>query len=196
MPYCLVIDLKKCVGCNACSTICKAENGTPPGVTRAKIMRKETGAYPHVRRLSIPMLCMQCQDPPCVKVCPSGATSRDERTGVVSVDKTVCVGCRACVMACPYGARYYRDSEAGYFGELTPYEKIMYAAMPRGVVDKCDFCLKNRVEKGLEPACVENCCANARFFGTREEMDALIIERNGYQFRAELGTDPSVFYLP
>ena len=196
MPYCMVIDLKKCVGCNACTTICKAENGTPPGVTRAKIMRDEVGKYPDVRRRSIPMLCMHCEDAPCVNICPSAATKKDPATGVVSIDKERCVGCRACLLACPYDARYYRRDEAGYFGELTPFEKVKYADKPKGVVDKCDFCLKNRVEKGLKPACAENCLAEARHFGKLEEARAQIVERRGFQLRPELGTGPSVYYLP
>lgn len=197
MSYAFVIDLKKCVGCNACTTICKAENGTPPNVTRAKIMRKEVGTYPNVRRLSVPVLCMQCEDPPCVKACPTGATVKDAASGVVTINKETCVGCRACMLACPYGARYYRENEDGYFGkELTPFEKVKYAEQPAGVVDKCDFCLENRVKKGLEPACVQNCIAKARHFGPREEMERMIIERNGYQLRPELGTNPSVYYLP
>ena len=196
MPYGMVIDLKRCVGCNACTTICKAEHGTPPRVTRAKVMRKEVGQYPNVRRLSLPMLCMHCEDPPCVKACPSGATKRDEKTGVVTADKNVCVGCRACVMACPYGARYYREDDEGYFGGLTPYEKVKYAQMPSGVVDKCDFCVETRLSKGQQPACVQNCITQARHFGEKDVLERMVIERNGYQLRPELGTKPSIYYLP
>lgn len=198
MSYSMVIDLKRCVGCNACSTICKAENGTPPGVTRSKVMRKEIGKYPDVRRLSLPMLCMHCENPPCVDVCPSGATYKRPEDGIVVVDKDVCIGCRACITACPYGARYTSHSDVGYFGEqLTPYEEVKYQDMPAGVTDKCDFCLSSgRLERGEKPACVENCIAEARFFGTKEEMAKLVAERKGFQLRPELGTDPQVYYLP
>lgn len=191
----MVIDLMRCVGCASCATTCKEENGTPPGVTRAKVMKKELGKYPNVRRIILPMLCMQCKEPPCVDVCPSGATRKDTVSGVVTVDKDVCIGCHACATACPYGARYYRENEEGYFGaQLTPYEEVLYKNMPAGVVDKCDFCI-GRVEQGLEPACVQSCVVKARIFGKEEDLAELVKERKGRQLRPEFGTDPSVWYL-
>jgi molybdopterin-containing oxidoreductase family iron-sulfur binding subunit len=196
MSYRLVIDMKKCVGCGACASICKAENGTPPKNYRCRVMRGESGKYPTVKRYSLPVQCMHCENPPCVKVCPTGATERNS-DGIVTVDKNVCIGCRACMAACPYEARNFRASLEGYFGEaLTPFEKVKYGDHPRGVVDKCDFCLKERLSKGLKPACVENCIANARFFGAKEEMAEMVHRRNGYQLRPELGTNPSIYYLP
>jgi molybdopterin-containing oxidoreductase family iron-sulfur binding subunit len=194
MGYFMVIDLQKCVGCNACTIACKAENGTPPGVTRCKVMKKEDGVYPNTRRRSLPMLCMQCENPACVKVCPSGATSQDA-DGVVTVDKEICIGCRACATACPYSARYFRGDSIGYFGEtLSPFEEVKYKDMPIGVIDKCDFCKSRRLD-GLEPACVETCITACRQFGTKEEMEELIVKRHGEQLRTDLGTNPSVYYL-
>lgn len=196
----MVIDLKRCIGCFGCQIACKAENGTRPGTLYARVMRQETGAFPNVRRLSLPLLCMHCSAAPCVEVCPTGA-SQQRDDGIVFVDPDVCVGCRSCVMACPYGARYYQDAEHVYFREAsaTPYETARYQSHPSGVVEKCDFC-RHRLERGLEPACVANCMCKARIFGDLDdpesEVSRLIREQGGFQLNAELGTDPSVYYLP
>jgi len=195
----MVIDLKRCIGCYGCQVSCKAENGTRPGTTYARLVKREWGRYPDVRRLTIPLLCMHCSDPPCVDVCPSGASQKRD-DGVVFVDGDVCVGCRACMMSCPYGARYFQDEERAYFGDqLNPYEQSRYADHVAGVVEKCDFC-RHRLERGLEPACVSNCMTKARIFGDLDDADSevsrLVRDEKGFQLNAELGTDPSVYYLP
>lgn len=202
MRYGMVIDLKRCIGCYGCQIACKAEHATPPGIFYARVFKQEIGKYPNVRRLSLPLLCMHCADPPCLHVCPTGATAkREEDGGVVVIDKDKCVGCRYCMMACPYGARYFHAKEREYFpGQgLTPYEEWGYKDHPPGVVEKCDFCVE-RVEKGLMPACVANCPTKARYFGDLDdpysEVSRLIRERGGSQLHPELGTDPSVYYLP
>lgn len=200
MRYGMVIDLKRCIGCYGCQIACKAENATPPGILLARLFKKEFGTYPNVRRISLPLLCMNCKDPACKAVCPTGA-SEQRADGIVTVDKEKCVGCRYCMMACPYGARYYHAKEREYFpGQgLTPYEKVGYQRHPTGVVEKCDFCLE-RLGRGLQPACVANCMAKARYFGDLDdpnsEVSKLIRDKAGYQLHPELGTDPSVFYLP
>ncbi|MDO8692254.1 MAG: 4Fe-4S dicluster domain-containing protein [Dehalococcoidia bacterium] len=200
MRYGMVIDLQRCIGCYGCQVACKAENATPPGILWGRLKKGESGKFPNVRRINLPLLCMHCKDPECLKVCPSGATQQRE-DGIVFVDADVCVGCRACMVACPYTARYYHDAEKYYFGDQgpTPFEEVGYKQHPVGVVSKCDFC-RHRVDEGLEPACVANCMAKGRFFGDLDdpysEVSRLISEKRGSQLYPELGTDPSVYYLP
>jgi len=196
----MVIDLRRCIGCYGCQIACKAENGTRPGTTWARVVKREWGEYPDVKKLSIPVLCMHCGEPPCVEVCPTGASQKQESDGIVFVETDVCVGCRACVMACPYGARYYQDDERDYFEQgNNAYEQCVYAAHQKGVVEKCDFC-RHRLARGEEPACSANCMCKARIFGDLDdpvsEVSRLIREEGGFQLNPELGTDPSVWYLP
>lgn len=106
----MVIDLRKCVGCHACTIACVAENKLPPGVVYRPVIEEEIGEYPNVTRRFIPRPCMQCENPPCVPVCPVHATYTNEE-GVVEVNYEQCIGCRACLTACPYGAR---TSDFGY----------------------------------------------------------------------------------
>jgi len=200
MRYGMVIDLKKCIGCYGCHIACKSENCTPPGILWSRVLQYEWGKYPSIRRISLPVLCMHCADPPCEKVCPTGATAR-RPDGIVTLDSMKCIGCMSCVIACPYRARSLHAKEAEYFpGQgLTPYEMVGYQKHPTGVVEKCDFCL-SRLEQGLEPACVVGCMAKARYFGDLDdhysEVSQLIRNRGGFQIYPELGTDPSVYYLP
>lgn len=197
MTYGMVIDLKKCIGCHACHVRCKAENGTPPGVTRAKVLSENVGVYPDVKRSIVPMLCMQCNMPACVAQCPTGATKKDD-DGIVTINLEECIGCKACIAACPYEARYFIEGEEGYFGaELNPYETSAYVEARVGAVDKCDFCKGNgRLERGEVPACVDTCVVGARTFGEIDDLMELVESRGGYQLFPEKGTDPSVWYLP
>jgi len=204
--YAMVIDLKRCTGCFACVMACKVEHQTPPKVFWAKVLRSERGKYPVVTRQPIPVLCMHCEEPECEKVCPTGATKKRD-DGIVIVDNKKCVGCRYCVVACPYGARYFVPKWTDYFtGKDQPSSKYAeyarkkwLAENDKGVVTKCTFCVE-RVEKGRKPACVEACPAEARTFGdlddSSSEISQLIKKRKGFRLQEEQGTEPSVYYLP
>jgi molybdopterin-containing oxidoreductase family iron-sulfur binding subunit len=177
---------------------CKVENFTGPGVFWSFVEDEEVGTYPSVNRRFIPRLCMHCKNPACVDVCPTGASYQRE-DGVVLVDYDKCVGCQSCVVACPYGARYFIKENKGYFGpELTPYEKMGSSKHRPGVVEKCTFCV-DRLEKGKEPACVRACPVKARIFGDlndpSSEVSELVRSKHGFQFHKGLGCEPSVYYL-
>ena len=195
----MVIDLNLCVGCDACTMACKAENGTPPGIWYAPVYEKEVGRYPNVKRMFIPTLCNHCEDAPCLNACPTGAIFKRE-DGIVMVNDEVCCGSQACVAACPYGAMHFLETEESEFGgELTPLEKMNFAQWETGTVQKCTFCA-HRIDQGVyEPACVETCPAKCRFFGDlddpQSEVSQRVRNRNAQQPREEYGTKPSVYYL-
>jgi len=213
MPrYGMVIDLLRCIGCYGCQMACKAEHATPPGVTFARVDIQEAGKYPNMAKVILPLLCMHCEDPACEKVCPTKATQKRE-DGIVFVDKDKCIGCKYCMMACPYAARYFMEEERGYFGDqgLTPFEKIGYQKHKKGVAMKCDYCahrIDAGVKKGLipgidreaTPACVINCMAKARYFGDLDdpnsEVAKLVASGMAFQLNPELGTEPKTYYLP
>lgn len=196
----MVIDLRRCVGCYGCQLSCKAENGTPPGVFFARLLKQEEGTYPSVRQVFLPVLCNHCTDAPCVGVCPTEASHYCEG-GIVDIDADKCVGCRACMMACPYNNRYFNGERAWYFGEAgpTPYETARSERHQTGVVMKCNFC-QPRLAEGKLPACVANCPASARYFGDLDDptsnVSRLIKERSAFTLHPEAGTGPNVYYLP
>ncbi len=210
------IDLERCIGCQACALSCKAENFTAPGIKWAKLIDHETGTYPKTWREFIPMVCMHCDDPPCVGACPTGASIKRE-DGIVWVDYNKCIGCQYCVVACPYNSRYFYKDGVPYFSiSFTPTEQfntelIGIQRQRDGTVQKCTFCL-HRIDHGIKnglvpgvdwdatPACVNACPARARVFGDLDdpesELSRLIRLRRGSQFLHELRTEPSVYYLP
>ncbi len=213
----MVIDLEKCIKCDACTVACIAENHLPPGVAYNQVMEQEVGEYPNVRRDFLPRPCMQCANPPCVSVCPVEATHRRAEDGVVVIDYDRCIGCRYCVAACPYGARYFDfgeyyhpggqglgtyERDASYDGARSPEYGEMRVRKgrnsPIGNVRKCTFCL-HRVGKGLRPACVDACLGRARYFGDLADINdpirGLIATNGHFRLKEELGTEPSVYYL-
>lgn len=200
--YGMVFDLRRCIGCNACVVGCKQENSLPDSVLFTRTLSEEYGVYPAVNRVYIPTLCNHCEDAPCEKVCPSGATyTRDD--GIVMVDSDLCIGCGSCAVACPYDQRSEMSPELfkqGLFGDgkLTPFEEQGYARFTPGMVTKCDFC-SGRVDAGLDPACVVTCPTDARIFGDLDDPDSkpsqLIRERGGRPPLPEKNTRPKVFYV-
>jgi len=200
--YGMVFDLRRCIGCNACVVGCKQENSLPDGVFFTRTLSEEYGVFPAVNRVYIPTLCNHCEDAPCEKVCPSGATyTRDD--GIVMVDPDKCIGCGSCAVACPYDQRTEMDKELfdkGLYGDgkLTPFEEQGYSRFTPGMVTKCDFC-SGRVDAGLDPACVVTCPTDARIFGDLDDPDSkasqLIRERGGRPPLPEKNTKPKVYYV-
>jgi dimethyl sulfoxide reductase iron-sulfur subunit len=200
MRYGMAINLKRCIGCQACTIACKQENGTGPGVFWRKVITSEAGTYPNAKLTFLPLLCNQCSDPACANVCPVGATQK-QANGIVTIDADKCIGCRYCQVACPYGARTFVTSNTTeYFpGKgLTAYEKAVYPAHQPGTVEKCSFC-QARLAQGKDPACVKTCPAKALTFGDLDdpnsEVSKVVLANNAKPLKPEAGTEPNVLYF-
>lgn len=181
--YAMVIDLRRCVGCQSCTVSCGAENAVPLGHFRTTVSEYAVGGVHSEHKAPavavIPRLCNHCETPSCVPVCPVGATFK-RADGLVLIDATTCIGCGFCVQACPYDARFLnRETHTA---------------------DKCTFCA-HRTAAGLLPACVENCVGGARIFGDlRDPKSAVSKMLAAYKGKIvvlypEKSTDPHVYYL-
>jgi Fe-S-cluster-containing dehydrogenase component/formate-dependent nitrite reductase membrane component NrfD len=178
MPnYGFAIDLRKCIGCHACTIACKAEHEIPVGVNRCWVKTVEKGTFPTTRRFFLPVLCNQCDDAPCMKICPTNALFK-RRDGIVDLHSDSCIGCRACMVACPYDQLFIDPNTH--------------------TAEKCNFCA-NRVENQLLPACVSVCPTECRIFGDLDDPTsevAQIAQRESISVRKpEKGTAPKVFYI-
>jgi Fe-S-cluster-containing dehydrogenase component/formate-dependent nitrite reductase membrane component NrfD len=178
MPnYGFAIDLRKCIGCHACTIACKAEHDIPIGVNRCWVKTVEQGTFPVTRRLFFPVLCNQCDNAPCVRICPTNALYR-RRDGIVDLNGDACIGCRACMVACPYDQLFIDPNTH--------------------TAEKCNFCA-NRVENELLPACVSVCPTECRIFGDLDDPSsevARIAQAQAATVRKpEKGTIPKVFYI-
>jgi Fe-S-cluster-containing dehydrogenase component len=196
----LVIDLNVCVGCHACVTSCKEWNTSgsagpmfddnpygknPTGTFFNRVQSFEIGQFPSTETVHFPKSCLHCEEPPCVPVCPTGASYKRQEDGIVLVDYDKCIGCKYCSWACPYGAR-----------ELDEDQKVM---------KKCTLCVdriydRNLPEAERKPACVRACPTSARLFGDIHDPDSevshAIREQGGYALMPEWGTSPANHYLP
>jgi len=175
--YAMVVDLRKCIGCHTCSVACKSENHVPLGGWRTWVKQVERGEYPRVMGTFLPLLCNNCDNPPCVHVCPVQASYR-RPDGIVMVNPHRCIGCRMCMSACPYDMRYVNP------------------LMP--IVQKCHFCA-HRLDKGLKPACVEACPTLALIIGNihdpKSEVSRLILDNAFMVMKPEMNTHPMVYYI-
>jgi len=175
--YVMVIDLRRCVGCQACTVACKQENNVPLTAFRTWVKQIEKGRYPNVRKVSLPSLCNHCEKPICVQNCPVQASYQRE-DGIVLIDYDRCIGCKYCIASCPYDVRF-----------VNPLRKT---------VEKCTFCV-HRVDRGEKPACVETCMAKARTFGDlndpNSDVSRLIADFPVSPLKPDSGTVPRVFYV-
>jgi Fe-S-cluster-containing dehydrogenase component len=198
--YGLVIDVGRCTGCYACVVACKSENSTRPEVSWIRIQEDEEGEYPQVSRRYTPLLCTQCGEMPCAKVCPSGAIFIGD-SGIVYIepDKCFCRDNHPCIAACPFDILQVNKGKSSYFPDyLTPFEKEAYEAHRDGVVEKCTLCF-HRIDAGRLPACVQACPSQAMIFGDHDDpnstLSKLISSGRTRDLKEELKVDPSVVYI-
>ena len=203
MRYGMVIDLKRCSGCKTCSVVCKVANNIPNDIIWNRVLTEgcerfdsAEGTYPNLSRTYLPLACQHCENPACERVCPTGATCKDDK-GRVEIDYDKCIGCRMCMAACPYNARTFnwndpvRATGASY-GDARVPERA------RGVMEKCTLC-KERTDEGDEPMCVRCCPADARIFGDLDDPDSAVSrlrrDQGAEVLLEDKGTRPQVFYV-
>ncbi|MGE5125796.1 MAG: 4Fe-4S dicluster domain-containing protein [Betaproteobacteria bacterium] len=214
--FAYALDISRCIGCRRCVYACAEENNLSrePQIhwIRVLAMEKERGvdfthadAYyepkqvPQDGHFYVPVACQQCENPPCTKVCPVGATWK-EPDGIVVIDYDWCIGCRYCMAACPYGARHFNWAEPSVpAAELNPNTHYLgNRPRPKGVVEKCTFCIQ-RTRVGRYPACVEVCPVGARKFGNLLDADGeiryILEHKRVLVLKEDLGTVPRFFYF-
>jgi phenylacetyl-CoA:acceptor oxidoreductase 27-kDa subunit len=210
----MVIDTRRCIGCYSCVIACRQEHFVPSDIYFNRVLVSEKGTFPTVQKIILPVQCNHCEEAPCVKACPTGASSQRE-DGLVLVDSDKCVGCNYCAVACPYQQRTpYENPKSEFFpGQgLTPYEKLGKELYPyqAGTVLKCTFCveridagikagLKPGIDREATPACAITCPTQTRTFGDIDdpasEISRLIFEKKAKPLHPEFGTLPSVYYI-
>ncbi len=208
----MAIDMQKCrqnEGCVECTKICHKIHNVPDiGNSKEEIkwIWKENfeAAFPNqhhdlledeIKNNQVVVLCNHCDDPPCVKVCPTQSTWKRESDGIVMMDMHRCIGCRYCVAGCPYGSRNFNFRDPRPFIKETNPE---YPTRTKGVVEKCNFCAE-RLADGLLPACVDICPEKALIFGNindpKSEIRQILKSRHSIRRKPILGTNPQIYYL-
>lgn len=202
--YVMLVDMKRCIGCHTCAIACKQGNNLPNDVWWNRVltfggpaMDTPHGSFPNLEMKYLTLNCQHCEDPPCVAACPAQATYKRE-DGIVMQDYEICLGCRMCIMACPYTqVRSYNEKNPEYYLDFQVGDAWV-EKQQKGTVTKCTFC-HNRLDKGLQPNCVEVCPVRARYFGDLEDKDSevsiLLATRKYTRLLESKGTGPSVFYL-
>jgi len=200
----MVVDTVRCIGCSTCALACKVENNLPNEIWWNRVLTVGGSEIDtpelrngHLEMSYLTLACQHCENAPCVKVCPVGATFKNE-DGVIMQDYDRCIGCRYCMVACPYtGVRQFNWEDPEYDVPF-PVGGAEVPAHQKGTVEKCTFCA-HRLEDGLEPACIEVCPARARTFGDLNDPDSEVSEKlrekSSVQLLAEKGTKPSVYFL-
>ena len=204
--YGMAVDTNRCMGCNMCSMICRVEHNLPTELLYSRAVteggdyfRVPGGTYPNDLTIKFYTLgCQHCDNPACVAVCPTGATTKRESDGLVLVDDAACIGCQSCIQACPYdGVRTLLSAEPDYpvdfpLGAYDAQEHIP------NTVEKCTFCVE-RIDRGERPLCVDRCPALARYFGDLDdpnsEISQVLAAREYDQLHPEAGTNPNVYFL-
>lgn len=166
-----IIDIKRCVGCRACVVACKMENNTPTEVNYRWVVERETGEFPNPSVEFISVACNHCANPACLASCPVDAISKDGATGLVQIDSSLCIGCKKCMAACPYGAPQFNSAS--------------------GKVEKCTYC-KELLDNGVLPACARACIADAIRIGEDEAWGGTAPDG----WASQTLTNPSVLFEP
>ncbi|MDO5043805.1 MAG: 4Fe-4S dicluster domain-containing protein [Coriobacteriia bacterium] len=181
----MIMDQTRCIGCHSCTVACRTWNDLPMDITYNPVVSEGVkGVFPNVHENWLPLICMHCENPPCVPCCPTGASMQEE-DGTVWIDSAKCMGCKVCINACPYSSR---DS-SHMVPRLEQYAR------------KCTFCKDERdVDPDFTPYCVKTCHQKARIFGDLDdpnsEVSKIINSVETVRLLEELGTDPQVYYIP